>query len=233
MDLEAQLRSSLVSQHLPTPSPQFLSSVTSTRSPPPPLTSLLATAKSRILACDLASSIPGLIDASVPSLPASADDARIEEARLPRPVHVQILDVENLAQSKWEQIEELEAIERGEMTRGRHVIRVTADEDDSSSTQQQQAAGAGLNATHRLVVQDCAGKRVYAIEVSRIQKLGVGKTAIGEKLLLRAGTVIARGSILLEPDKVVFLGGKVDEWHENWTTGRLKRLKELVEQQKE
>ncbi|CEJ91953.1 hypothetical protein VHEMI07634 [[Torrubiella] hemipterigena] len=168
MELESQLRTSLVSQNLPTPSAEFLNSITATRSPPPPLTSLVATAKSRILACDLSSSIPALIDASVPCLPATAGDARVDEARLAKPVHVQILDVENLAQSKWEQIEELEAIERGEMTRGRHVIRVTADEDDANNTSMQQQAPAAWNATHRLVVQDSdsSGQDVYWREVA-------------------------------------------------------------------
>lgn len=220
MDLSGQLRAALAAQSLPSPSPSFLTTLTTSRTPPPPLPSLLATAKARILACDLSSSIPALLDASLPCLPPSADDPRVEQVVLSTPVHVQLLDVENLAQSRWEQVEEIEAIERGEKTRGREVVRV-ANEDSEAP------AAAGGNATHRLVLQDAKGQRIYALEMTRMSaKIGVGKNLIGEKMLLRAGTVIARGTVMLTQDKVVFLGGKVDAWHENWTLTRLARLKE-------
>lgn len=222
MDLAGQLRSALAAQSLPSPSPSFLTTLTTSRTPPPPLPSLLATAKARILACDLSSSIPTLLDASLPCLPPSADDPRVEQVVLSKPVHVQLLDVENLAQSRWEQVEEIEAIERGEKTRGREVVRV-ASEDAAEAP-----ATAG-NATHRLVLQDSKGQRIYALEMTRISsKIGIGKSMIGEKMLLRAGTVIARGTVFLTSDKVVFLGGKVDAWHENWISTRLARLKEAA-----
>lgn len=160
-------------------------------------------------------------------------------------MHVQVLDIENLALSRWEQVEEMEAVARGETTRGREVVRVTAEDDDDNvvegqtQTQTQRTAGArntagpkpaGKNATHRLVLQDCKGTKLYALELRRFDGIGVGKTQIGEKMLLKAGTVIARGMVLLEPDKCVVLGGKIEAWQKTWLDGRLARLKEEIRQ---
>lgn len=142
---------------------------------------------------------------------------------------MQVLDIENLSLSVWEQVEELEAIERGERTRGREVIRVEADDDgQQESGRAGEVRAAGRNATHRLVVQDCKGTKVFALELKRIEGVGVGKTNIGEKMLLKAGTVVARGTILLEPKQCVLLGGKVEAWQKTWVEGRLARLKESV-----
>ena len=244
MDLPSQLKAAIISQSLPTPSPSLLTSVTTSRNPPPPLPSLIATAKARLLACDLASST--LLDPSTASLPLTVADAQAREARLPRDIHVQVVDVENLSLSRWEQIEELEAVERGERTRGREVVRVTAEDDGggrgdnegsqtqlpTTSTQRRAAAAAtttaGKTATHRLVLQDRNGKRVFALEMQRMERIGVGRTCMGEKVLLKAGAVVARGTILLTPETCVFLGGKIDAWHKAWIEGRLARLREAV-----
>ncbi|CAM1503835.1 Fc.00g014260.m01.CDS01 [Cosmosporella sp. VM-42] len=237
MDLNSQLRTSILSASLPTPSSTFLTTLTTSRSPPPPLPSLLATARARILAADLTNTT--LLDLSLPSFPAGVNNAETKELKLSRPVHVQVLDIENLSLSRWEQVEELEAIERGETTRGREVIRVTAEDDDNEAqtgpTQTQRSQrpttevrAAGKNATHRLVLQDCRGMKVYALELKRMDGVGVGKTNIGEKILLKAGTVVARGMLLLEPEKCVLLGGKVEAWQKIWLEGRLARLKDAV-----
>ncbi|POR31136.1 RecQ-mediated genome instability protein 1 [Tolypocladium paradoxum] len=244
MDLTSQLRASLIAQSLPAPSTPFLTTLTTSRAPPPPLPSLLATAKARLLACDLASS--SLLDAALlAALPdADAAVAATRDATLPRDVHVQVLDVENLSLSRWEQVEELEAVERGERTRGREVVRVVAapehNGDDGASQTQRTARTAstppaaatlvaGPDATHRLVLQDHRGKRIFAVELRRVDRIGVGKTNIGEKMLLRAGTVVARGTVLLTPETCVLLGGKIEAWHDAWVEGRLARLKEAVD----
>lgn len=153
---------------------------------------------------------------------------------------MQVLDVENISLSRWEQVEEMEAVARGETTRGREVVRVTAEDDDNPETQQTQqrattaaaanARTASKKATHRLVVQDCKGTKLYALELKRIDGIGVGKTQIGEKMLLKAGTVLARGIVLLEPEKCVLLGGKIEAWQKTWADGRLARLKEEIRQ---
>ncbi|UNI17452.1 hypothetical protein JDV02_003793 [Purpureocillium takamizusanense] len=295
MDLTAQFRASLLAQSFPPPSTTFLTSLLATRSPPPPLPSLLATAKARLLACDLTTStsvdramlaaLPSTTTASSSSSSSSSSNnnnnhanrnsaitnnnnapvasaaAAAKEIRIQRDVHVQVLDVENLSASRWEQVEELEAVARGERTRGRQVVRVVPADDDDGTTDASQtqtqtqtttstttttttsqargAAGSGIptataavpagpNATHRLVLQDHQGNRIYAVELRRVDRIAVGRTGIGEKMVLRAGTVISRGSVLLTPETCTVLGGRVEAWHEAWLQGRLARLKEAV-----
>ncbi|KAM0494337.1 hypothetical protein ACHAP8_008694 [Fusarium lateritium] len=239
MDPINQLKASILAQNLPHPSTNFLNSLINARSPPPPMPSLAATAKARLLAADLTSS--AIVNTSaIQSFPPDAESTESREKRLPRPVHVQVLDIENLTLSRWEQVEEMEAVARGETTRGREVIRVTAEDDDENNESQTQRPGgarntagpkpAGKNATHRLVLQDCNGTKIYAMELRRHDSIGVGKTQIGEKILLKAGTVIARGMVLLEPDKCIMLGGKIEPWQKAWVDGRLTRLKEEIQQ---
>jgi RecQ-mediated genome instability protein 1 len=217
-----QLAGSIASHLLPPPSQSLLTSLT-TRSPLPPLASLVATAKARLLAADLTSST--LLDRTqlVP-LPLGVENASLKEQRLQRDTHVQVVDLENLSLSRWEQIEEMEAVDRGERSRGRQVVRVTDEEAGDGAAQ----VSAGKNATHRLVLQDCNGARVYAVELQRIDGIGVAKTSIGCKMLLRAGTTVARGTVLLTAANCTLLGGRIDAWHDAWTAGRMARLKEAV-----
>ncbi|OPB36850.1 hypothetical protein A0O28_0059300 [Trichoderma guizhouense] len=239
MDLIPQLRRAILAQSLPPPSQTLLTTLTS-RSPPPPIPSLLATAKARLLASDLTNTSGTVVDPSMPVFPPNIDSATVQESTISQNTHVQVLDIENLSLSRWEQVEELEAIERGERTRGRQVIRVTDEENgeadgSSSSAGQTQAARAGgaaasggANDVHRLVLQDGRGKKVFAVELKRISGIGIGKTHIGEKILLRAGAVVARGAVLLTPENCTLLGGKIEAWHEAWMEGRLARLRESV-----
>lgn len=188
------------------------------------------TVKTRLLASDLTT--PGLLDPeSIPtiSLPSGITNPAIRETRLSRHVYVQVADIEDLARSRWEQVEELEAIERGEQTRGREVIRLPtngADADELqngtvngpstgvavAAAQSGPAVGTSNKASHRLVLQDCKGQTVYGLELTRTPRIAIGTINIGEKILLRKGAVVARGVILLEPSTCHTLGGKIDAW---------------------
>lgn len=197
------------------------------------------TAKTRILASDLTA--PGLLDPtqlSAISFPSNLSDPTVKEAKLRADVWTQVLDVEDLSRSRWDQVEALEAVERGEFTRGREVIRLGGGAEDGAEEQQTQQTQApqqvlntvnsGKNATHRIVLQDCKGNKVYALELTRVPKMGIGSTHIGEKILLKKGTVVARGTVMMEPTMCEILGGKVEAWQKAWTEGRLTRLKGVV-----
>ncbi|KAK3689864.1 hypothetical protein B0T22DRAFT_181124 [Podospora appendiculata] len=250
MDITTQLQTALRSHSLPIPSHTWLQTLSSSRTPPPPLASLIATARTRLLASDLTT--PSLLDSSyvaTHALPANlAQQTSIPESRLGRDVVVQVLDVENLSRSRWEQVEELEAIERGEQTRGRQVIRLPAANEngeegvgvsvgDAAATQTQAGAATQVareserqarNATHKLVLQDCKGAKIFGIELVRVERIAIGKLNIGEKVLIRAGTRVARGVLLLEPAQCLVLGGKVEAWHKPWMEERLARLRDAV-----
>ncbi|KAK1779610.1 hypothetical protein QBC45DRAFT_441701 [Copromyces sp. CBS 386.78] len=324
LTLHRQLSASWPTTSLPIPSLTWLATlIPSNTTRVPPLPSLLATARLRLLSSDL--STPGLLDpqwVAAHTFPASltrqqaqaqaqAQQQQVtglglglgrgpgagagspkaakdkEQQVLDRDVVVQVLDIENLNRSKWEVVEELEAIERGEQTRGRQVIRLPTgpstghseevdgldlgdhgdgDGDGAGATTQQtqaqqaqqtqqtqsaaqQAAAQAKkererkNATHKLVVQDCAGQRLFALELCRVDEIGVpqfvsnngktmiGGTPIGCKILLKRGTKVARGLLLLEPGSVKVLGGRVDGWGRVWEAGRLERLRGEVQRQ--
>lgn len=244
MDTAAQIRANLQSQGLPVPTAAWIRSVLPNRTPMPPLPALTATAKARLMAADITSA--GILDASASALPPNITNQEVKEIRLGQDVLVQVLDIDNLTKSKWEQVEEIEAIARGEQTRGREVIRLpTAGEEDedgsvSSASTQIISTGPNLrggppgsgvtpkNSSHRLVLQDCKGQKVYGLELKRIDRIGVGTMNIGEKILLKTGTVVARGIVLLDPAACTILGGKVDAWQKAWVEGRLMRLREAV-----
>ncbi|KAL1861836.1 hypothetical protein Daus18300_008652 [Diaporthe australafricana] len=237
MSLSAQIYTQLQNLNLPPPSQPWLQALISARNPPPPLPSLVMTVKTRLLASDLTT--PGLLDPeSVPTicLPSGITNPAVRETRLSRHVYVQVADIEDLARSRWEQVEELEAIERGEQTRGREIIRLPtngahADEHQNGTVDglsagvavaaaaaaaapaaQSHAFGTSNKASHRLVLQDCKGQTVYGLELTRIPRIAIGTLNIGEKILLRKGAVVARGVILLEPSTCHVLGGKIDAW---------------------
>lgn len=203
---------------------------------------LVATVKARLLAADLTN--PSIFEQTVLGFPQNLGNPEIRELKLPCDVLVQVLDIDNLSKSKWEQIEELEAIARGEQTRGREVIRLptaSAEDDEDPGTQSSTAAPtpagrgatgaastASKTATHRLVLQDCKGQKVFGLEHKRIEKINISTLNIGEKILLRQGSTVARGNVLLEPSTCVIQGGRVEAWQKGWSEGRLARLREAV-----
>ncbi|KAK4218351.1 putative mediated genome instability protein rmi1 protein [Rhypophila decipiens] len=261
METALQIQTALRSHSVPVPSQTWLLSLVQAQSQAT-LGALIMTARTRILACDLTT--PNLLDSAYlsahtfPIQITSPAATNINEIRLNRDVVVQILDIENLSRSRWDQVEELESIERGEQTRGRQVIRLPTtnndDEEDNqapdlgdaSDTQQlntQRTAGGtegaiqavarererqARNATHKLVLQDAKGKKMFGLELKRMDRIMVGTTCMGEKLLLKTGMMVARGVLLLEPGNCQILGGKVEAWHKEWTEGRLARLREAV-----
>ncbi|KAI0506356.1 RecQ mediated genome instability protein Rmi1 [Xylaria bambusicola] len=250
MDLAAQIRSGLQSQGLPSPSISWIQSAMPNRSPLPPLPALIATVKTRFLAADLTN--PALFDSPSLAFPSNASNPEVKEVKLTWDIPVQVLDIENLSKSKWEQVEELEAIARGEQTRGREIIRLpTGNEEDEFSLDGQAtqttnngversglrgASAASVNtanaatksSTHRLILQDCKGQKLYGLELKRIDKIGIGSLNIGEKIMLRRGAILARGTVLFDTTTCTILGGKVEAWQKDWIEGRLTRLREAV-----
>lgn len=141
---------------------------------------------------------------------------------------MQVLGVEDMGRSRWEQVEAIEALERGEGTKGREIIRVVAGEDGTESG----VGGGGGGSVgsgggpHKLLVQDAKGTRAYAIELERMQGVGLGMS-IGCKITLRE-VVVARGVVLLEPATATCLGGKIEALHKAWRENRKSELKAAV-----
>lgn len=225
----AALSTALTSQALPKPNAAWLHSIISGQRPSTPFPAILATAKLRLLASDL--TLAGLLDLRTPSLPRDLSDPSVKSLKLQQDVVVQVLGVEDTSRSRWEQIEAMEAVERGEMTRGREVIRVVPEEADEGNNDPNPArapqglSGGGL---HKLVLQDHKGQRVFGIELRSVPKVGLGME-IGMKMVLRKGCEVSRGVVMLRPESVLVLGGKIETLHKTWQANRKRDLREAID----
>ena len=134
---------------------------------------------------------------------------------------MQVLSVEDMSKSRWEQIEAIEALERGEGTKGREIIRVAATEEGDDEN------AARNDGPHKLALQDAKGTRIYGIELKGVEGVGLGMS-MGCKMVLR-NVVVARGVVLLEPGTTTVLGGKIEGLHKAWKEGRKAELKAAIE----
>ncbi|KAL4818097.1 hypothetical protein BDW67DRAFT_183379 [Aspergillus spinulosporus] len=229
--LQDQLTAQLQSKFLPVSSTwlsTFLTTSTHQRTPLPVLTK---TALFRLLNTDFRESLTPR--SSTSTLPVDIFDPNVQERRLSGPIPLQVLDIEDIGTSIWSQVEAIERVERGEAVRGREIVR-TVDLSDGpdgngGNNRSSNAAPSGnaSNGPHRLILQDAKGTRAVGIEMTRIDGIGIGQLPIGGKLLLKNATV-ARGMILLTPESVTLLGGKIEAMDLAWRAGRKARLLEKI-----
>lgn len=98
---------------------------------------------------------------------------------------MQVVAVEDVGVSRVEQIDKIEMAERGEMQRGREVIRVVP-EGDGVGTQaggggEAQVEQKGKTGPCKVLLEDAGGRRVYGIELKAVEGIK-GDMAIGAKV---------------------------------------------------
>lgn len=213
-DISQALARALAAKHL-IPNATWLASFLASARPSTPLPALQKTAEYRILASDITQSLDGSL---VTGFPDSAAAVNVKDQRINNPVIAQVLDVEDIGRSRWSQITLIEQQERGEMTRGREIIRAVPDSEDRGAQPAEASKG-----PHKLLLQDVRGAKIYAFEMKPIPGVGLGMS-IGSKLVIN-GATIARGMLLLEDDKVQVLGGRVAAWSDQWQADRKASLK--------
>jgi RecQ-mediated genome instability protein 1 len=199
------------------PTPAWLNSFLTSQKNSVPPTALKQTALFRLIQTDLTKTIQRVVVAEFPS---DIQNANIRERQLPGPIPVQVLDVDDIGRSKWSQVEAIEAEERGETTKGREIIRAVPRDDGEPDI--------SSSGPHKLLLQDARGARMYAMELSSIDGIGLGMN-IGSKLVLR-DVRVARGVLLLRPESVTLLGGKIDELHQKWRASRKDFLKAAAQE---
>ncbi|KAI9816498.1 MAG: hypothetical protein M1827_001630 [Pycnora praestabilis] len=201
------------------PSPTWLQSFLSTQRLTTPLPALTQSALFRLLASDITTTLSTTTTTPSTCFPTDIHNAEIKERRLAGPIAVQVLDVEDIGKSRWEQVEAIEASERGEGTKGREIIRVVLS-DAQNGSEEPLIHSAG---PHKLLLQDAKGARVYGIEVKGVRGVGVGMS-IGSKMVL-TDVLVARGVVLLDQEKASCLGGKIEGLHRAWKEGRKEQLR--------
>ena len=217
----SQLAAQLLSSKDLRPTPEWLSKFLSKQRPSTPVQSLVQTAHFRLLASDITSSL-----SPHECFPADVSNPQIRERKLQASIVIQILGVEDISRSRWEQIEAIEAIERGEGTRGREIIRVAATEEEDDGSGGNVGPKGGV---HKLHLQDAAGNQVYGLELKPIEGVGLGMN-IGCKIRLK-DAIVARGIVMLEPGSATIIGGKIDTLHRAWKESRKIELRKGIEQQ--
>ena len=185
-----------------------------------PIQALQKTALFRILATDLTQSVQVTVQSSF--FPAGVSNPEVKERKLVGPITVQVLDIEDIGRSCWSQVENIEAHERGEMTKGREIIRIVDEETNTDPNHTAEAVGSV--GPHKVLLQDARGTKIYGFETESLNGIGVQQMSIGAKLVLR-DAVVARGVVMLEPKGVEVLGGKVDAWDKKWRSERKELLK--------
>lgn len=140
------------------------------------------------------------------------------------------MDVIDITQSNVEALDALDMAGRGERASGRRgeVIRVVADDDGTGVGDAAAERERRKNAMHKLLLEDAAGRRVWAVEMERVEGVMVGM-GIGGKVWIGWGE-IARGVLLLKRDAVKVLGGKVEALDTKWREGRREALVRRIQE---
>ena len=198
------------------PTQTWLNNFLSNQKSSVPLPALKQTALFRLINTDITSTLQ---NSSGSSFPPDILNAEIQQRVIQGPIVVQVLDVEDIGRSRWSQVEAIESEEKGEKTKGKEIVRVTAGEEDE--TESKNSVG-----PHKLLLQDSQGTCVYGFELSSVDGVGIGMN-IGTKIVLR-GVTVARSTVLLEPKAVMMLGGKIEDLHKKWRDGRKETLKQAA-----
>jgi RecQ-mediated genome instability protein 1 len=214
-NIAAELTQHLNGRHL-YPSMAWMQNVLSTTRPNTPLPALKQTVGFRLLATDITTSNNPPATSIFPS---DILKGSVPSRVVTGPVLCQILDIEDIGNSRWSQVEAIEARERGEMTKGREIVRVVEQENDDPSAAQTPIHSKG---PFKLLLQDAKGLKIYALDLRGIEGLNTNMT-IGVKLLLKNFDV-RRAVIMLEPSGVQILGGKLESLDKAWREGRKDRL---------
>lgn len=161
------------------PRPTWLSQSLSSQRQLPAGPALLASLKFRILASDITESLQPHANLC---FPLSAHDSDAKSVTLPGPIAVQVVAVEDVGVSRVEQIDRIEMAERGEIQRGREVIRVVP-EGDGVGTQAGAVQGEQKVKTGpcKVLLEDAGGRRVYGIELKAVEGVR-SDMAIGAKV---------------------------------------------------
>lgn len=214
-NIVAELTQHLNSRHL-FPTAAWIQSFASATRPNTPLAAIKQTAVFRVLATDITTTLNPPASSIFPQdVLKGTTQSRI----IAGPVLCQVLDIEDIGHSRWSQVESIEAQERGEMTKGREIVRVVEQENAGSSDA---APAIQSNGPFKLLLQDAKGLKIYAFDLGGIDGLNLSMT-MGVKLLLRNFDV-RRGAIMLETDCVQVVGGKLEALDQAWKEGRKERL---------
>ncbi|KAF1843881.1 RecQ mediated genome instability protein Rmi1 [Cucurbitaria berberidis CBS 394.84] len=214
-NMAAELTQHLNAKHL-YPTAAWLQSFLSTTRPNTPLPAVKQTVVFRLLATDITTT---LNQPSASVFPHDILKGTTQSRLITGPVLCQVLDIEDIGHSRWSQVESIEAKERGEMTKGREIVRVVEQENEGTADA---AAPIQSKGPFKLLLQDAKGLKIFAFDLRGTEGLNTSMT-LGVKLILR-NVNVRRAVIMLEPGNVQVVGGKLEALDKAWKEGRKSRL---------
>ncbi|OAL46003.1 RecQ mediated genome instability protein Rmi1 [Pyrenochaeta sp. DS3sAY3a] len=215
----AELTQHLNARHL-FPTAAWLQTFVSGTRPNTPLPAIKQTALFRLLATDITTTLdPPAASVFPPDILQGTIPSRIVKG----PVLCQVLDIEDIGSSRWSQVETIEARERGEMTKGREIVRVVETENEGTVEAAPLVQSKG---PFKLLLQDAKGMQIYAVDLRGIEGVNTSMT-MGIKVILK-NVDVRRAVAMLEPGNVQVLGGKLEELDKAWKDGLKERLQKAA-----
>ncbi|CUS07465.1 unnamed protein product [Tuber aestivum] len=185
--------------------------------------------KFRILSSDITDSLQPYANLC---FPVNITDGDVQSTPLPGPVAVQVVGIEDMGTSKFNQIDRIEMGERGEFMKGKEVIRVVPEEEGdegvSGGALGRPRVATAKTGPHKLLVEDAGGRGVYGIELHDIQGVHVDMP-MGTKQMVLKNVTVCRGVLLLAPANTLVLGGKVETLNQQYLANRKQVLKAALE----
>lgn len=140
--------------------------------------------KFRILSSDITESLQPHANLC---FPVNITDGDVQSTVLPGPVAVQVTGIEDMGTSKINQIDRIEMSERGEIMKGKEVIRLVPEEEGGDGGEGgfvgRPPVVAAKTGPHKLLVEDAGGRGVYGIELHDVQGIQVDMP-MGTKVLV-------------------------------------------------
>ncbi|RPA84330.1 hypothetical protein BJ508DRAFT_206240 [Ascobolus immersus RN42] len=223
----AEAAASITTTHSLFPKPDWLT-LTLTTIPPSPKPAQLKTLLFRLLSQPISTTLQPASNTCFPATihdPTSIGKSQI----LAGPIACQVIAIEDIGSSKFDQLERLEMKARGEAKRGNQVIQITAEGDDVVALKPwEQAARAG---PHKLLLEDAVGRRVWAFENGPVDGVGL-EMNLGCKMVLQT-VLVLRGVVMIDSGCARVLGGKVEELNKAWEgDGKRAWLQRMIDEEK-
>lgn len=214
-NMAAELTQHLNARHL-CPTAAWLQGFMATTRPNTPLPAMKQTAVFRLLATDITTT---LNQPAACVFPPDVLKGTTQSRLVAGPVLCQVLDIEDIGHSRWSQVESIEAKERGELTKGREIVRVVEQENEGTADATTPIQSKG---PFKLLLQDAKGLKIYAVDLRGTEGINTNMT-LGVKLILR-NVDVRRAVVMLEPSNVQVVGGKLEALNKAWKDGRKSRL---------
>lgn len=161
--------------------------------------------------------------ASVPFDPVQYDS--LVRVPLPRDTLFQILEISDTTKSYLQELEVLKELQDEQNINTDKLQKSKAKIVKPQDTKQD------VKSLYKLLLQDTHRNLCYGIEFEKLNFLNNDKVLpipLGSKIIIKKGTTILRGCLLISNSNCIFLGGSILELNQNYAQRRISTLEKLI-----